>query len=434
MNRLLTSATLLITLTYCSNTCFAQETSSLKQNPIISSETADLNETKTVSETIFLDDYQEKSKRNRLDSAKTKQKEETDKTWIENLSGTKLNSLKSCLEELQNTYNINYRAYCIGNAINNTDKAESQQKRNAETLLNINRQSPFSLNAAYYIFPEFLKLRIQSFSFNLLEIEKKLTDEISETPEEIDKLIDNLADEINKFTLINSNYKKLVSKIQNHLKFLRKINTKPHDITSFGAYLKKNNNEILDLADKQNENLAEIVEQLDLAIDYSEKQIKFIKQHNHSIALKVKYIAEIRSSFKDLENFLEKYKNKQKNNTNLLTNIYTEFHKTLKESIGNEEIRSGRINSLIRNSKFIPVSKTIETFSAKDDLDGIFSLLELTEVDQPLYTTILPYINGESWQSRYKEEEKKKDEAQEDDIKTKLKNKIVPKLIDFEED
>ncbi len=167
MNRLLTSATLLITLTYCSNTCFAQETTSLKQNTIISSETADLNKAETVSETFFLDDYQEKSKRNKLDSAKPKQKEE-DKSWVESHSGTKLNGLKSCLEELQNTYNINYRAFCIGNAINNTDKAESQQKRNAETLLNINRQSPFSINAAYYIFPEFLKLKLHAFSFYLL--------------------------------------------------------------------------------------------------------------------------------------------------------------------------------------------------------------------------------------------------------------------------
>ena len=75
-----------------------------------------------------------------------------------------------------------------------------------------------------------------------------------------------------------------------------------------------------------------------------------------------------------------------------------------------------------------------ENYNAKDDLEGIFSLFDLTEVDKPLYSTLLPYINGESWQSRYKEEEKKKDETQEDDIKTKLKNKIVPKLIDFEEE
>jgi hypothetical protein len=433
MNRLLTSATLLITLTYCSNTCFAQETTSLKQNTIISSETADLNKAETVSETFFLDDYQEKSKRNKLDSAKPKQKEE-DKSWVESHSGTKLNGLKSCLEELQNTYNINYRAFCIGNAINNTDKAESQQKRNAETLLNINRQSPFSINAAYYIFPEFLKLKLQAFSFYLLETEKKLTDEISETPEEINKIIDNLSDEISKYTLISSNYKKIVSKIQNHLKYLRKINTKPNNLTSFGVSLKKNNNEILNIADKQSDYMAEIVEQLDLAIDYCEKQIKFIKQHNHSISLKVKYIAEIRSSFKDLENFLENYENKQKYETNLLINIYTEFHKNLKESIGNEEIRSGRIKSFIRKSDFIPIPKTFENYNAKSDLEGIFSLFDLTEIDQPLYSTLLPYINGESWQSRYKEEEKKKDEAQEDDIKTKLKNKIVPKLIDFEED
>ena len=430
MNRLLTSTTLLILILSILNSCSAEEISSSEHDSVKISEVLqnDESEVTTKAKPIdFEEDYQNKKTIDSDTTVKTEKIENPDNFWIEKLSGKRLNTLKSNLEELQNIYNKNYKTFCIGEAINNTDKAESQQKRNTNLVLNISRQSPFSIYAASYIFPELIKLNIQRFNDKLLETEKNLTDEISETTEEINKLINKISDDIQKYKSINEALHKLVIKAEKNIESIKKTNTKLHDLTKLGFYVKKTNDEIIDIISKQIDSVGDITNQLEYAIIYSEKQISFINQHNHNIAEKVKYFSEIRSSFKDLELFIEKIETKEKYNFYLINKVFSDFHDNLKQQIGKDEIRAGRINTLIKRSKFVPVHKSVDIFNAKDDLANMFNLLGLIETDEKLYSVLLPYINDESWQIRYKDEDEEKNKKDSGD-------KPKPKLIDFEED
>ena len=428
MNRLLTSTIIIILALYIANPCFAEEKDSSEHGLASFSESLLSEDSKLTAEakTIdFKEDYQNDKIASNTTS-KTSKKEEPDNSWVELKSGRKLNTLKSSLDELQNIYNKNYRAFCIGEAINNTEKAESQQKRNISLLLNISRQQPLSVYAASYIFSELLKINIELFSTKLLETEKNLTDEIAETSDEVNKLIGIISEDINKYQKVDESYKKLISKIKNNIENIKKTNSRPHDLANIGFYVKKRNNEILQILNEQIDSFEGIIDQLELAIVYSQKQIKFINQHNHSMSEKLKYIAEIRSSFKDLEKCIESYDTKQKYNYYLFSNTYSQYYEDLNQLIGKEEIRSGRINSFIKKSKFVPVHKSVDIFNAKDDLDNIFNLFALTETDEKLYTSLLSYIGEESWHCRYKDES----ESNKDQTEAKPK----PKLIDFEED
>lgn len=427
MNRLLTSSITLIIALYIINPCSAEEIISSEHDFISNSEvlTAEETEVLTKAEPI---DFKENYQNDRIlasgTTAEQPKKENPDTFWIEKLSGKRLNTLKSSLEELQNIYNKNYRTFCIGEAINNTEKAEPQQNRSNSLLLNISRQQPFSLYAASYIFPELLKTNIELFSKSLLETEKNLTDEIEETPEEVNKLITKISEDVQKYRKVEEAYKKLISQSEKVIKNLKRTNNRLNNLTSLGFYVKKKNGEILEIISKHIDSIGDIANQLEHAVDYSERQITFINQHNHGIAEKVKYITEIRSSFKDLELFFESLEAKEKFNFYLLDKIYSEYHDHLNQLIGNEEIRSGRINNYIRNRKFVPVHKSIDVFNAKDDLSSIFNLFNLRETDEKLYSVLLPYISDESWHCRYKDETEK----------DKAEDKPKPKLIDFEED
>lgn len=429
MNRLLTSTILLLLSLSILNPCSAEEISSSEHDSVKISEALQNEESNVTAKAKpieFEEDYQNKTSLASNSTVKTSKKENPDIFWIEKLSGKRLNTLKSNLEELQNIYNQNYKSFCIGEAINNTDKAESQQKRNTNLVLNVSRQSPFSIYAASYIFPELIKLNIQRFNTRLLETEKNLTDEISETPEEINKIINTISDDIHKYKSISEALHKLTIKAEKNIESIQRLNTKPHDLTNLGFYVKKTNDEIINIISKQTNSLSDITNQLEYAIDYSEKQISFINQHNHSIVEKVKYFSEIRSSFKDLELFMERLETKEKYNFHLFNKVFSEFHDNLKQQIGKDEIRSSRINAFIKNYKFSPVHKSVDNFNAKDDLNNIFNLLGLIETDEKLYSVLLPYISDESWQCRYKEE----NEANKDKNEAKPK----PKLIDFEEE
>lgn len=429
MNRLLTSTITLIIALYLINPCSAEETTSSEHDFVSKSETltAEESEVFTKAEPIdFKDNYQDNKELISDTAAKSLKKEDPESFWIEKLSGKKLNTLKSNLEELQNIYNKNYRTFCIGETINNIEKAEPQQNRNNSLLLNISRQQPFSLYAASYIFPELLKINLEHFSNNLLETEKNLTDEISETTEEINNLITKISENIQKYRKVEEAYQKLFSHSEEVIKNLKKTNDRLNNLTSIGFYAKKKNSEILEVISKQIDSIGNFANQLEYAIDYSERQITFINQHNHGIAEKVKYITEIRSSFKDLNLFFESLDAKEKYNFYLFNKIYSEYHDNLKQLIGTEEIRSGRINSFVKNSKFTQIPKSIDLFNAKDDLNNIFKLLDFPETDEKLYSVLLPYISNESWQCRYKEE----NEANKDKNEAKPK----PKLIDFEEE
>ena len=426
MNRLLTSTIIFVLILSGLNTCSAESKESSEHVSIAASEELSNKNSELKSTNIdFEEDYQSKLTSISSKSSKDKsKKEENIDLWAENQSGKRLNTLKGYLEELQLIYNKNYKAFCIGEAINNTDPAEKQQKRNTTLLLNINRQTPFSIYAASYVFPELLKLNLQFFTKNILETEKNLSDEIAETPEEIDIIIHKLSDNIKNYKRVGESFQKLTAKTEESLNNLKKQNKKLQNLSSLGFYVKKTNDEILNLVSKQADSLEEIIVQLELAFDYCEKQITFMNQHNLSLAEKLKYFAEIRSYFKDLEKFIEKYDVKQSYNAFLLNKAYSEYYNNLKEFIGNEEIRSGRIKYHIKRSRFVPVPSSIDTFNAKDDLDNIFKLFDLTEIDKPLHSALLQYIGNESWHIRYKDEEETK----------KSDKKPMPKLIDFEEE
>ena len=429
MNRLLTSTITLIIALYLINPCSAEEIKSSEHDFVSNSEVLTTEEAEVITKTEpidFKDNYQDNNRIASGTTAETKKKEDPESFWIEKLSGKKLNTLKSNLEELQTIYNKNYRTFCIGEAINNTEKAEAQQNRNNSLLLNISRQQPFSLYAASYIFPELLKINIKLLVGRLFETEKNLTDEITETPEEINNLIIKISENIQKYKRVEEAYIKLISKLEDNIINLKKTNSRLNNLTSLGFYVKKKNEEILNILSKQIDSIGDLTNQLEYVIVYSEKQINFINQHNHGIAEKVKYITEIRSSFKDFELFFDRVEAKEQYNFHQLNKVYTEFHDKIKLSIGNEEIRSGRINNYIRNSSFVPLHKSVDIFNAKDDLNDIFNLLGFTETDEKLYSVLLPYISDESWHSRYKDETESN--------KNKNEAKPKPKLIDFEED
>ncbi|MBP5467922.1 MAG: hypothetical protein J6Z11_01605 [Candidatus Riflebacteria bacterium] len=353
-------------------------------------------------------------------------------TWLEKSTGRQLNGLKTSLEELQKVYNTNYRAFRIADAINSFEKNESDIKRNNSLLLDITKQQTFSIYASSYIFPELLKVNTEKMNLFLLSIEKTLTDEIKDTPEEVDKLIKQISESLNTYITINEAYRGLVSKAEENLDKLETINSKTNNLSKLGFYIKKTNKDIIKLIKNQIDSMLTLSEQLTLAIEYSKEQLNFINTHNQSIPVKGKYIAEIRSSFKDFEKFLESYETKQEYNFHLLSTANTQRFTELEKLIGKEEIREGFIKKHIKTSLYFPESKKISTFIAKEDLDKIFELLEITEIDKELYGKMLPYISGESWFCRY-EEEKSEKNKKESEEKAFDRSKM-PKLIDFEEE
>ena len=243
MNRLLTSSITLIIALYLINPCSAEEIISSEHDFISNSEvlTAEETEVLTKADPIdFKENYQNDRTLASGTTAEQPKKENPDTFWIEKLSGKRLNTLKISLEELQNIYNKNYRTFCIGEAINNTEKAEPQQNRSNSLLLNISRQQPFSLYAASYIFPELLKINIELFSKSLLETEKNLTDEIEETPEEVNKLITKISEDVQKYKKIEEAYKKLISQSEKVIKNLKKTNNRLNNQTiTLGKSLNK---------------------------------------------------------------------------------------------------------------------------------------------------------------------------------------------------
>ncbi len=370
-------------------------------------------------------------KNDNVESAKKDIDEKKDNSWVETVSGKQLNNLKQNLENLQKIYNINYHASEIAKAINFVEKNDNYQKRNVDLLLDTTREAPFNIYASSYIFPELLKLNIQIFNEELLYSEKTITDEIADTPEELDKLINKISNNINNYKSIYSAYCNLVLKTKDSLNELKRTNTKTNNTTQTGYYIKRTNLSILETLEKQLDYLNEISEQLNYAIEYSKEQINFIITHNQTISIKGKYIAEIRSAFKDLEKFIEKYEYKQEYNYSLFSDKYSKRYDKIRKLIGNEEIRENRIYKQLKNQKY---KKSSYIFNANDDLKSIFELLDFYEANSELYENLLNYISNECWQSRYEEpkDDSKSENKNEKEEKTNIK-KQKPKLIDFEE-
>lgn len=349
-----------------------------------------------------------------------------DKLWIDYFSGKKLKTLENNLCELQNIYNTNYKSFRIAKAINNTEKAKNYQKRNNDLLLDISREQTFTIYSIYYIFPELLKNNIQDYSNSILEIEKTLTDEIVDKPEEINNSFKKIEKKLSDYDLIYKVYSDLASKIENSIRKLEKPNYRTNDLTNLGFYIKKTNKQIFSLLKEQLDSFSDIVQQFNLTIEYSKEQIDFINKHYQTLPQKCKYLSEIRSSFNDLGKIIERYESKQEFNIHRFNELFSNYYITLDKLIGNDEIREGRIKKYIKDFNFKPVSKSLIVFNAEEDLKKIFCLLEQEEINSHLCKLLLPYINGDSWQVRY-------EEKTIDDEKDGKKDKKVPKLIDFEE-
>ena len=279
------------------------------------------------------------------ENIKNKKKEaaKPDDSWSEKISGKKLNTLKTKLDELQELYDINWRSYRIAEAINNIERADSPKKRNASLLDDLTRQQLFTVYAVTYVFPELLEIHLQNVAERMKNKADSLVDEIVETEEEAKKIIDSYLVDVNHYRTVNGAYISLVDKAQAVLDSIIKTNTDTANLTGFGYYLKNTNDELLKLVSSQLDSLREVTEQSSFTVDYCRQQAEFVVDSKESISIKSKYFAEIRSSFKDLEIFLEKYKSHQEFNFHLLSKAINRRYEELVEKVGKDEIRVARI-------------------------------------------------------------------------------------------
>lgn len=362
-----------------------------------------------------------------------KQEPKEDNPWAEKVSGKQLNTLKAKLDSLQELYDINWRSYCIAEAINHVERADSPQKRNASLLGDLTRQQLFTAYAVTYVFPELLEIHLQNVSERLKKRAASLVDEIAETEEEANEIIGSYVEDVDHYRTINGAYIALVDKVQAVLDSIIKTNTNTANLTGFGYYLKNTNEELLKLISSQMDALREVTEQSSFTVDYCRQQAEFVAASKESISIKSKYFAEIRSSFKDLEIYLEKYKNQQEFNFHQLNRAINDRYNELIEKVGKDEIRVARIRKLVKETSFKPVNKSIQILSTQSDLEDIFEKFGFKEVDTKLFETLLAYVGEENWHCRYKEpvsdeEKEKKKETGKDNSGEK------PKLIDLEDE
>lgn len=424
-----------------------EETAALESNESIekaskSVSNSDKNNTlnqnaETIKASDISNELDEEVVENASDTAEVKnpkkQEPKEDNPWAEKVSGKQLNTLKAKLDSLQELYDINWRSYCIAEAINHVERADSPQKRNASLLGDLTRQQLFTAYAVTYVFPELLEIHLQNVSEHLKKKAASLVDEIAETEEETKEIINSYVDDVNHYRTINGAYIALVDKVQTILDSIVKTNTNTANLTGFGYYLKNTNDELLKLVSSQLDALREVTEQSSFTVDYCRQQAEFVAASKESISIKSKYFAEIRSSFKDLEIYLEKYKNQQEFNFHQLNRAINDRYNELIEKVGKDEIRVARIRKLVKETSFKPVNKSIQILSTQSDLEDIFEKFGFKEVDTKLFETLLAYVGEENWHCRYKEpvsdeEKEKKKETGKDNSGEK------PKLIDLEDE
>ena len=424
-----------------------EETAALESNESIekaskSVSNSDKNNTlnqnaETIKASDISNELDEEVVENASDTAEVKnpkkQEPKEDNPWAEKVSGKQLNTLKAKLDSLQELYDINWRSYCIAEAINHVERADSPQKRNASLLGDLTRQQLFTAYAVTYVFPELLEIHLQNVSEHLKKKAASLVDEIAETEEETKEIINSYVDDVNHYRTINGAYIALVDKVQTILDSIVKTNTNTANLTGFGYYLKNTNDELLKLVSSQMDALREVTEQSSFTVDYCRQQAEFVAASKESISIKSKYFAEIRSSFKDLEIYLEKYKNQQEFNFHQLNRAINDRYNELIEKVGKDEIRVARIRKLVKETSFKPVNKSIQILSTQSDLEDIFEKFGFKEVDTKLFETLLAYVGEENWHCRYKEpvsdeEKEKKKETGKDNSGEK------PKLIDLEDE
>ncbi len=398
-----------------------------KASETIASEALDISEEAENTDIENASDT-ENIKNNKKEAAKP------DDSWSEKVSGKKLNTLKAKLDELQGLYDVNWRSYCIAEAINNVERSDSPKKRNASLLDDLTRQQLFTAYAVTYVFPELLEIHLQNVAERLKNKADSLVDEIVETEEETKKIIDSYLTDVNHYRTVNGAYISLVDKAQAVLDSIIKTNTDTANLTGFGYYLKNTNGELLKLVASQMDSLREVTEQSSFTVDYCRQQAEFVVNSKESISTKSKYFAEIRSSFKDLEIFLEKYKSKQEFNFHLLSKAINRRYEELVEKVGKDEIRVARVRKLVNETRFKPVNKSIKILNTQSDLEDIFEKFGFKEVDAKLFETLLAYVGEENWHCRYKEPVSEEEDTKQKSKKTKAGSGEKPKLIDLEED
>ena len=415
-----------------------EESTSNSEESMVDASSPDKASESIASDALDISDEAENSGEIASDTENIKNKKKEaakpDDSWSEKISGKKLNTLKTKLDELQELYDINWRSYRIAEAINNIERADSPKKRNASLLDDLTRQQLFTVYAVTYVFPELLEIHLQNVAERMKNKADSLVDEIVETEEEAKKIIDSYLVDVNHYRTVNGAYISLVDKAQAVLDSIIKTNTDTANLTGFGYYLKNTNDELLKLVSSQLDSLREVTEQSSFTVDYCRQQAEFVVDSKESISIKSKYFAEIRSSFKDLEIFLEKYKSHQEFNFHLLSKAINRRYEELVEKVGKDEIRVARIRKLVNETSFRAVNKSIRVLNTQSDLEDIFEKFGFKEVDSKLFETLLAYVGEENWHCRYKEPVFEEEDTKQKSKKTKAGSGEKPKLIDLEED
>lgn len=311
--------------------------------------------------------------------------------WVENITQKQLNSLRNNLDELHQLYNSNLHSFALGEAINKADKANAKEKCNATLLQEISRNQPFVTYATLYIFPEILKLYIEDFQNKLQEKTKLISGEIGERAEKTENITEEIYKELSHLKRIEKDYAKIVEEMESNCESLKQTNRKISNLNALGYFIKNTNIEILDLVSQQIALMYEIAEQLALSVEYSKKQLHFIKGETR-VAIKGKHLAEIKGSFKNLEKFIEKYESKQEFNFYNLSRLYEERYKNLVKLVRKRRLRSAEIKRQFKNTKLIPISKNLSQFIPEKDLNRIFELLKFNEINKELHLAVSEFL------------------------------------------
>lgn len=320
--------------------------------------------------------------------------------WAENVTGKELNTLRDKLEQLQELYNINLQSYSIAEAINSVEKSDSSKKRNNLALSNSAVQSPFSIYSSLYIFPELLEIYTKELLDKLQKRSELLVDEITDTPEEIQNIISAYAAGIAELKTIADAYKLVLEKAQRVIEFTIKKNADTSNLSSVGYYTKNSNLKVFNLLKEQVNDFSMVVEQFEMAQDYCQQQYDFMTSNPSSIAVKGKYIAEIKGSIKDALGLFRNYKYKQEFRFHSFKELYKTRYNDLVEKVGKEEIKGSRIRKYIKDFSFALTYKKQIAFDVQEDLDKVFELFGLKEADEELLKTLMPFVNSELWQSK----------------------------------
>lgn len=335
--------------------------------------------------------------------------------WLEKKSGKPLTTIKTKLEELQKLYNLCFKTIRTAESITDVDVNDRATKENVTLLCDITRQIPFTIYSSTEVFPELLRMHTHAVVTSMKKNIDSLRDEIQESPEEIDALIESFEEKINSFRDVNAVYLQITQDMLASIEQLAKANSVIFRITDIGHTVKKHNTEILELLKQRIDYIKYINEQLPLAIDFAQKQIDYLKETKPELlSIKSKYLSIAKSSIQDFEGIVEDYESKVMANGLDFTSKFKKLDKSVDRLIGKDGFRTPKILKTIKEYEYQPLSDEITPYSAKEELVKTFELFKMTEGNELLIDAIASYTSDASWQSRYEEPvpEKEKDEEE----------------------